>query len=562
MEPRRRTVARERETLEVDVLFVGAGPGSLAGAIHFQDLVAKRKPGTEHSVVVIEKAPAIGGQSLSGAILDPSALRELIPDFLEQGCPVEGPVTEEGIFFLTRKRAIRFPLTPPPLRNHGNFVCSINKLVRWMGEIAENKGVQLFPGFPGAELMFEGDRVVGVRTRDQGVDKNGQHKPTFEPGVDIRAKVTILGEGPRGSLTKVLVDRLKLDAGKNPQAYGIGLKELWEVPEGRFPCGKIVHTVGFPLPSSIYGGSFVYGMQKNLVAVGLVVGLDYKDPTFDPHRAFQLFKTHPLVSSILDRGKLVGYGAKTVPEGGYFSVPRPYADGVMLIGDSAGLLNAQKLKGIHMAMRSGMIAAEVAFDAVDSGDVTAAALSRYWQRLDAGAVGRELWQCRNFRQAFHGNFWAGFVNAGLQYLTGGRGLVARLRSRADHEAYRKLSDVSRNGSLPPFEPDKVLTFDKVTDVYFAGTEHEIDQPCHLQVADLDVCQNRCAVEYGNPCERFCPAHVYEMIPDEGATRPGAKRLVIHAENCVHCKTCDIADPYAIITWVPPEGGSWPSYANM
>jgi electron-transferring-flavoprotein dehydrogenase len=555
-------VARERETLEVDVLFVGAGPASLAGAIRFQDLAAKRSPGQELSVVVIEKAPALGGQSLSGAILDPVALRDLLPDFLEQGCPVEGPVTEEGIWWLGPKKARRLPFTPPPLRNHGFYVCSLNKLVKWMGEIAEKKGVQLFPGFPGAELLFEGDRVVGVRTRDQGIDKHGQPKPTFEPGVDIRAKVTVLGEGPRGSLTKVLVNRLGLDRGKNPQAYGTGLKELWEVPEGRFPCGKVVHTIGWPLPSSVYGGSFLYGMQKNLVAVGLVVGLDYADPTFDPHRAFQLFKTHPFVAPFLEGGKLVGYGAKTVPEGGYYSIPRPYADGVMIAGDSAGLLNAQRLKGIHMAIRSGMIAAEVALDAVVAGDVSANALSKYWERLDASDVGRELWRCRYFRQSFHGNFWTGFASAGLQYFTGGRGLFARRTLTADHEHYRKLSEVRANGAAPRFEPDKVLTFDKVTDVYYAGTEHEIDQPCHLVVENLDVCSTRCAVEYGNPCERFCPAHVYEMIGDEGGAAAGAKRLVIHAENCVHCKTCDIADPYGIITWVPPEGGSGPTYTNM
>lgn len=557
-------MARQRETVEVDVLFVGAGPASLAGAIHFQNLLAQRKnsgrTAPEFSVAVIEKSAAIGGHALSGAILDPAAMRELMPDFLEQGCPVEGPVTEEGLYYLGRRRTFKFPITPPPLRNHGNYVCSLYKLVKWMGDIAEKKDVQLFPGFPGAELLMEGERVVGVRTRDQGVDKTGNPKASFEPGVDLRARITILGEGPRGTLTKVLVNRLKLDEGKNPQVYGTGLKELWEVPEGRFPCGKVIHTVGFPLPSSVYGGSFVYGMQGNLVALGLVIGLDYRDPTFDPHAAFQLWKTHPFVRSILEGGKLSGYGAKTVPEGGYYSIPRPYGDGVMLIGDSAGLLNAQRLKGIHLAIHSGMLAAEVSLEALEKRDTSASALAPYWERLDRGAVGRELFRCRNFRQAFHGSFWAGFVNAGLQFLTGGRGLVSRLKTRADHEAYVPLSGVPANGSNPAVKADKQLTFDKVTDVFYAGTEHELDQPCHLRIADLDICHDRCTVEYGNPCQRFCPAFVYEMIDDPAM--PRGKRLVIHSENCVHCKTCDVADPYGIITWVPPEGGSGPTYTNL
>lgn len=554
----------ERETLEVDLLFVGAGPASLAGALRFQALAAAAKESGggagDLTVAVIEKSGEIGGHALSGAVLDPVALRELVPDYREKGAPIDCDVATEALYFLTERGRFKAPLLPPPFKNHGNHVVSLNRLVTWMGKLAEEKEVQVFPGFPAAELLFDGETVVGVRTRDQGVGKDGREKAGFQPGVDIRAKVTVLGEGPRGTLAKVLVKRQRLDAGKNKQIYATGIKEVWEVPAGRIAPGHVIHTAGYPLGNRAYGGGFAYGMKENKVSLGLVVGLDHGDPLLDPHHEFQKWKSHPVLRSILEGGKVLNYGAKTIPEGGYFAIPRPFTDGCLLVGDSAGLLNAQRLKGIHLAMKSGMLAAETAFDALRKGDVSAAALSPYEKRLDESSVGRELWKCRNFRQAFSGkSFWRGVAASAGQLLLGGRGLRARLETHEDHEYYRKLE----SGAPYPkdeFRPDKTLTFDKLTDVYFSGAQHEQDQPCHLRVADTDVCATKCVVEYGNPCQRFCPAHVYEMV-DDGA-KPHGRKLQINAENCVHCKTCDVADPYAIITWVPPEGGGGPNYAGM
>jgi len=559
-------VTDERETLDVDVLFVGAGPASLAGAIHLGSLRAAAKERGESvpdlSVAVVEKSGEIGGHALSGAVLDPVALSELVPDYREKGAPIECDVGTEALYFLTRRRRLKAPLLPPPFKNHGNHVVSLNKLVRWMAKIAEEKDVQVFPGFPAAELLFDGERVAGVRTRDQGVGKDGRKKPGYQAGVDIRARVTILGEGPRGTLSKVLVRRHRLDEGKNPQIYATGVKEVWEVAAGRIAPGRVIHTAGYPLGNRAYGGGFVYGMKENLVSLGLVVGLDHGDPTLDPHHEFQRWKKHPLLREILDGGRVVNYGAKTIPEGGYFAIPRPYTDGCLLVGDSAGLLNAQRLKGIHLGMKSGMLAAETALEAVKTGDASATALSSYWEKLDASIVGRELFRCRNFRQAFSGKpFWRGFVASAAQFILGGRGFRARLTTHRDHEYYRKLApgaDYPEDG----FRPDKSLTFDKLTDLYFSGTQHEQDQPCHLVVADTDVCATKCVVEYGNPCRFFCPAHVYEMVEQGSKPKGSGKALQINAENCVHCKTCDIADPYQIITWVPPEGGGGPNYAGM
>src|ERR671938_28669 len=386
----------------MDVLFVGAGPGNLSGALHLARLVKEHneavasgkregKPLGEIEIAVIEKGAAIGAHILSGAVMDPRALSELIPDFEAEGAPLESPVKEDYFLYLTEKRAIRSPITPPPLKNHGYFIVSLNRLTAWLGEKCEEMGVNIFPEFPGAEMLYdEEDRVVGVRTGDKGIDKEGKPKANFEPGVDLRAKVTVLGEGSRGSLTKQLVERLGLDEGREPQVYSLGIKELWELPDERYPAGRVTHTLGYPSDAHTYGGGWIYGMQNRVVNLGYVTGLDYRDPLLDPHAEFQRFKQHPFVARLLEGGKLLRYGAKTIAAGGYYAMPQLYADGVLLVGDCASFLNSQRIKGIHTAIKSGMLAAEAIFQALIKGDYSARQLARYEQLVNESWIMKEL----------------------------------------------------------------------------------------------------------------------------------------------------------------------------
>jgi len=564
-------MAIERETLEADVLIVGAGPGGLACALHLANLIeAHTKAGkspalSAENIYVLEKARELGAHQLSGAIMDPRGLRELVPDF-ENSAPLDSPITGDAAYYFTESSSYKMPITPPPLAQHGNFIVSLSRLMKWLGGLVEKKGVNIFTQFAGKELLYDGGAttsgIAGVLTEDKGVDKNGKPKDNFTPGYELRAKVTVLAEGPRGSLTKDLVQRLKLD-GLNPQVYGIGIKELWDVPPGRIAAGFAGHTLGWPLSSDKYGGGWIYGMRDSRVSVGMVVALEYANPQFDPHEAFQKFKTHPHVRAILEGGKLVRYGAKTVPYGGWYSMPRNFVSGGLIIGDSASLLNSQRLKGIHTAIKSGMLAAETIYTALCSGDTSAVTLSEYQRRLESSWIREELWPVRNFHQAFHGGLWSGLVKSGIQFVTGGRGVADPMRSGAGYKAY---TNSHRDGAAAAqllidqstrFKGDGKLTFDRLTDVYHSGTRHEEDQPCHLVVLDPSICADRCVREYGNPCQYFCPAAVYEM-----ALEKGAPRLKINASNCVHCKTCDIADPYQIINWVPPEGGGGPNYEGM
>ena len=544
----------EREVLNLDVLFVGGGPASLAGPIQIKRLLSES--GTEASVAVLEKASEIGAHSLSGAIVDPRALRELFPDFPDADLPFEAEVSEEHLYYLTENKKIPFPFVPPSMSHHHCFVTSLGKLTRWLGNKCENEGVDIFCGFAGTKLLYEGEQVVGVRTGDRGIDKNGEKKPQFEPGADIRAKVIILGEGTRGSLTKNLIDRHELMQGCNPQVWAVGVKELWQMPSGTVPPGYVAHTMGFPLGQAIFGGAFLYGMQNDIWDLGLVVGLDYQNPGVDSHHELQRLKNHPWIRSLLSAGKMIAYGAKSLPEGGWYSIPKLSVGGAMLIGDSAGVMNGQRLKGIHLAMKSGMLAAETTAEALATGKFSESDLADYDSRIASSWIRDELWKVRNFHQGFDRGLFGGLANAGIGLFTGGRGwgIKNRLSSEAGHKKMQKGVKKNRYQDL---QFDGTYLFDKVTDVYYSATAHEEDQVPHLKIRDQDVCVSKCTEEYGHPCEKFCPANVYEMLPDGDG-----QRLQINFSNCVHCKTCDIMDPYQIIDWVPPEGGDGPVWVNL
>jgi electron-transferring-flavoprotein dehydrogenase len=558
----------QRETMDMDVLFVGAGPANLSSAIHLQNLIAKHNEKNPSSpldvqIAILEKGQSIGSHLLSGGVLDPIALKELIPDYQEKACPLESEVKTESVYYMTENGKVKFPIVPPPLRNHGYYIISLNKFGQWLGKIAEEKGINIFTGFAGKEILRDGKKVLGVRTDDKGLDKSGNRKSNFEAGLDIHAKVTILGEGPRGSLTKQIVRELQLDAGKNPQAYETGVKELWEIPAGKIQKGSVIHTMNYPLPSSVYGGSWIYATSDTTLSVGFVTALDAASPMNDPHRNLQKFKEHPFVKNLLQGGKMIGYGAKAISGGGYYSMPKLYADGLLLTGESGGFLNMQRLKGIHLSMKSGMLAAETIFEALLKKDFSAQTLKVYDDKFEASWAKTELYGVRNFRQAFNKGLYVGMMRAGLQLLLGGKIVKNKLPLASDYTHVRLLRDGDREAMEKQLNEkfDGKLTFDKLTDVFESKTMHEENQPCHLVISPSDVadiCNTKCKAEYGNPCQNFCPAKVYEMTGDDGQP----KQLHINASNCVHCKTCDIADPYQVITWVTPEGGGGPVYTNL
>jgi electron-transferring-flavoprotein dehydrogenase len=544
----------DREALDVDILIVGGGPAGLSAALRLAQL--QQAAGTSFSIALLEKAAEPGAHLLSGAVLDPRALEELIPNFGAKGAPLLSKVLEDRVYFLTETGKFKFPITPPPLRNHGNYVISLQQFAKWMGALAEAAGIDMFAGFAATELLMIDGRVAGVRTGDRGISRHGERKPNYEPGVDVRAKVTILADGVRGNLTKQLIRRSSITVGNQPQLFALGIKELWEVPAGRVPAGTVIHTVGYPLDQREFGGAFVYALSDTRLSVGFVVGLDYQDPMFDPHIAFQQFKRHPLMTSLLNGGQMLRYGAKALPEGGWLTLPECAVDGALIVGDAAGFLNSLRLKGIHLAMKTGMLAAETAFEAVVSDDTSARRLSNFDEKIRQSWVGAELRPVQHVHQGFKYGLFGGIMFAGLQLVTRGWWIRQAVPTKPGHLQMRRLDQTSHRHPMMPVKADRVITFDKLTNVHYSGTRHEEDQPSHLLV-HTEVCETICGQEYGHPCLRFCPASVYEIVQNGGAPR-----LQINASNCVHCKTCDIMDPYQVITWVPPEGGGGPRYEGM
>ncbi len=549
----------QRENLDVDVLFVGGGPACLAGALHLARLA--KKAGRELNITVIEKGKEFGAHGFSGAVMDPKGIAELIPDWRQQGAPVESAVEDDAIWFMTGSEALILPIVPPALDNHGNYIISLANFTRWMAGLCEKEGVNLFPGFPGWALLTENGRVTGVQTGDKGLDKHGERKANFEPGVNVKAKVTVFGEGPRGTVTRQLVERFALDAGKTPQVYATGVKEIWEMPAGTVPKGRVIHTMGWPNKSDQFGGGFIYAMSNDRWAVGFVVGLDYKDPFTDPHYQLQLFKTHPKVRALLEGGKMTEYGAKTIPEGGWDAVPKLVAPGALIIGDSASLLDAMRLKGVHLAIKSGQLAAETIWEAVQKDDFSERGLAPFQTKVESSWIQKELSRSKDFKKGFKLGFHPGMVGAAFIQFFGFSPFRDFVKIGAGHKQMQTLQKYhgSTNAKPERIKFDGKLTFSKVDDVYASGTMHDEDSPCHLLVMEPDLCTKRCVEEYGNPCQHFCPAAVYEWIRKDESDRGS---LRINFSNCVHCKTCDIMDPYGIIRWVPPEGASGPAFKNL
>ncbi len=547
----------QREAMEYDVVIVGAGPAGLAAAIRLKQLAQER--GTDIGVCVLEKGSEVGAHILSGAVMDPRALTELIPDWKEKGAPLNAPVSEDRFLFLTAGGSYKVPnfLLPGCFQNHGNYVVSLGNVCRWLGQQAEALGVEIFPGFAAAEVLYRDDgSVKGVATGDMGITKDGKPGPNYQAGMELHAKYTLFAEGCRGNLGKLLQERFRLRDGRDPQVYGIGLKELWEIKPEKHQTGLVVHTAGWPLDGATYGGSFLYHLEDNLVAVGFVVGLGYTNPYLSPYEEFQRYKTHPAIRPFLEGGKRLVYGARAITAGGLQSLPKLTFPGGALIGDDAGFLNASRIKGSHAAIKSGMLAAEAAADALAAGR-SSDELADYPERFRGSWLHTELHKARNFKPWMSKGLATGTLMVGVdQVLLGGRAPWTLHHQHADNETLQKKIEAA---PIAYPKPDGVLTFDRLSSVFISNTNHTEDQPAHLTLKDASVPVNVNLALYDAPEQRYCPAGVYEIVRDDSGANP---RLQINAQNCVHCKTCDIKDPTQNIVWVVPEGGGGPNYPNM
>ncbi|MFN7710679.1 MAG: electron transfer flavoprotein-ubiquinone oxidoreductase [Holosporales bacterium] len=538
------------DTLNFDVVIVGAGPAGLSAAIRLKQRA--QESGTELSICVLEKGSEVGAHILSGAVLEPRALNELLPDWASRGAPLTTPAKKDQFLFLTQEKAFKFP-TPPQMHNRGNYIISLGNFCRWLGQQAEALGVEIYPGFAVAKALFDdANQVIGVETAPMGIGKDGATTPHYQPGVQILAKHVIFAEGCRGSISENLMERYNLRDGKQPQTYGIGIKELWEISPENSQAGQILHTIGWPLPQDTYGGSFAYHLEGNQLAIGFVVGLDYSNPYLSPYEEFQRFKHHPAIAKILAGGRRISYGARALNEGGWQSIPRLSFPGGSLVGCAAGFLNVPKIKGTHTAMKSAMIAAEVIFDALHQGRQPRA--GELDQKVRESWIADELHPVRNIRPGFKWGLIPGLLNAAFEtYISRGHSPWT-LKHHQDHETLLRAAEAS---PITYPKPDGVLSFDRLSSVFLSNTNHEENQPSHLKLRDENIpIQHNLAI-YDAPEQRYCPAGVYEIVRD--AQGP---RLQINAQNCVHCKTCDIKDPLQNIHWTVPEGGGGPNYPNM
>ena len=561
--------------MDADVVIVGGGVAGLSTAIHLQNLIRKYNKQShqklEPTILVLEKGSEIGSHSFSGAILNPCALKELLePQEFSQALSacLATPVQKESVYYLSNHYKIKFPFVPPPLKNHGYHIISLCLLNKWLGRRAEDLGIHILPGFAATEVIYENNKVAGVRTGDRGRDQKGLKKSNFEMGMDLRAKITIFAEGPRGSLFRKLASHLQLRDGKAPDTYSEGVKEIIQMPKDSTPAGQVIHTLGYPLIESV-GGTFIYTLKDDRIIIGLVGYLSTEDPLFDPHRELQKLKKHPFIYRMIQKGEVIAYGGRVIPAGGWNSLPKLYHDGMMVVGDSAGMVDDQKLKGIHLAMKSGLLSAQTAFDALLKDDFSKKTLRVYEDRVMKSYIKKELYKVRNFHHTLSKGLFISAPLLAMQQLMKGHKIVKSVIKK-DFETTVPILDVwgvdkekHINNQLP--SPDSKLFFDKLSSVYLTGTQHEEDSPNHLLLKNKRICQDVCYEKFRSPCHFFCPANVYEMVPDERLDHLGQqvnkKRLQINYTNCIHCKTCDIKCPFDNILWTPPEGGGGPNYQN-